>query len=119
MEGSTTRDLLDRLEQLNFDEHRGGFFSIPKYVQVPYKPPPPKVFVETTTQDQIEDIETTKQKITERLQEINGMQEKAFEAQKEKMKICYDFFGKYGDKYGVREDDDEVDIDSSILYLII
>jgi hypothetical protein len=53
------------------------------------------VFIETTTQDQLEDIESTKQKITENLQKINGMQKKAFAAQKKKMKICYDFFGKY------------------------
>lgn len=53
------------------------------------------MFIETTTQDQIEDIVSTKQKITENLQKINGMQKKAFEAQMEKMKICYDFFGKY------------------------
>ena len=93
---------MDRLGQLNFDEHTGGWFgsttSVPKKT-VAYKPPPPKVFVETTTQDQIEDIEATKQKITERLQEINGMQKKAFEAHKEKMKICYDFFGKYEGTY--------------------
>jgi hypothetical protein len=89
---------LDRLEQLCFDEHMGGWFgsttSVPKKTVV-YQPPPPEVFVETTTQDLIEDIETTRQKITERLQEINDMQMEAFEAQQEKMKICYDFFGKY------------------------
>ncbi len=86
---------MDRLEQLYVDMPTEGFFSTPKYVQVPYKPPPPKVFIETTTQDQLEDIESTKQKITENLQKINGMQKKAFKAQKRKMKICYDFFGKY------------------------
>jgi hypothetical protein len=95
MQRSSTRCLLDRLEQLYVDMPTEGFFSTPKYVQVAYKPPPPKVFVETTTQDQLEDIESTKQKITENLQKINDMQKKAFEAQMEKMKICYDFFGKY------------------------
>ena len=96
------RFLLDRLEQLHFDEHTGGWFGFGSSdtssgVGKPsaQKPPPPKVFIETTTQDQIDDIESTKQKITENLQKINDMQKKAFEAQKEKMKICYDFFGKY------------------------
>ena len=96
MQRSSTRCLLDRLEQLYVDMPTEGFFSsTPKYVQVPYKPPPPKVFIETTTQDQLEDIESTKQNITKLLKKINGMEKKAFEAQKEKMKICYDFFGKY------------------------
>jgi hypothetical protein len=95
MQGSTTRDLLDRLEQLNFDEHKGGFFSVPKYVQVPYKFPPPPLFIEEASQDQMDDIEKTKQKISSCLEELNRMQDEAFEAQKKVMKICYDFFGKY------------------------
>jgi hypothetical protein len=93
--------LLTRLQHLN-DEHalfetKGfNFFGLTnEKPPPPPKPPPPKVFIETTTQDQIEDIESTKQKITEKLKEINDMQKKAFDAQKEKMKICYDFFSKY------------------------
>jgi hypothetical protein len=63
------------------------------------KPKPPEVFIETTTQDQMDDIETTKQNITECLRELNHTQNQAFAAQKEKMKICYDFFGKYEGTY--------------------
>ncbi len=100
MEGSTTRCLLDRLEQLNFDEHTGGWFGFRDTAsgvgkQVPYKFPPPPLFIEGATQDQMDDIEKTKQKITSCLNEINRMQDEAFEAQKKVMKVCYDFFGKY------------------------
>jgi hypothetical protein len=100
MQRSTTRCLLDRLEQLNFDEHTGGWFGFPDTApgvgkQVPYKFPPPPLFIEGATQDQMDDIEKTKQKITSCLNEINRMQDEAFEAQKKVMKVCYDFFSKY------------------------
>jgi hypothetical protein len=102
MQRSTTRCLLDRLEQLHFDEHTGGWFgfdfpataySVGK--QVPYKFPPPPLFIEEATQDQMDDIEKTKQKIISCLNEINRTKDQAFAAQKVIMKICYDFFGKY------------------------
>jgi hypothetical protein len=91
---------LDRLEHLHFDEHTGGWLGFPDTVfgvgkQVAYKFPPPSLFIEEASQDQIDDFEVTKQKITSCLEELNRTQDQAFATQKEKMKICYDFFGKY------------------------
>ncbi len=95
---------MDRLQQLHLDIPTEGWFGFRDTASGvgkagAQKPPPPKVFIETTTQDQMEDIESTKQKITSCLEELNRTQKKAFEAQKEKMKICYNFFGKYEGTY--------------------
>lgn len=110
MHNESTKCLLARLEQLNAETHLDmptegwlSFFSVPEYKQVTPKLPSElhavKLFIEDATQDQMDDIEATKQKIGSCVTELEHMQKGAFAAQKEKMKICYDFFGKYEGTY--------------------
>jgi len=110
MHNESIKCLLARLEQLNAEwpenmptEGWASFFSVPEYTQVTPKLPSElaktKLFIEDATEDQMEDIEATKQNIASCLTELKSMQEGAFAAQKETMKICYDFFGKYEGTY--------------------
>jgi hypothetical protein len=111
MHNESIKCLLARLEQLNAEASMNmpteGFWEkllgVPEYTQVtpilPSELAKTKLFIEDATEDQMADIEATKQKIDLCITELEPMQKGAFAAQKEKMKICYDFFGKYEGTY--------------------